>query len=107
MHGDEVVWFEEDYNAVRDGKKDHTGHSEVVTHLEMVKQSIEIPDEVRQDKDYKNRKCYYAWFSGGLDYPMNHMKTVIERTWYGKLRVVTAYFTRYINGKEVTLWTKT
>ena len=75
MKGDEVVWFEEDYNAVRDGEKEHSGHPEVATHFEVVKQSVENPHEVRQDKDYKNRKCYYAWFSGGLDYPMNHMKT--------------------------------
>ena len=37
MHGDEVVWFEEDYNAVRDGGKQHSGHPEVVTHLDVIK----------------------------------------------------------------------
>ena len=106
MSGDTVVWFQEDFEAVRDGKKGHNAHPEVVSHLHIVKQTIEHPDEVRQDRGHTNRQCFYSRFSGDSVYKNQHMKVVIEQTWYGKLRVLTAYFTQNINSGEETIWTK-
>jgi len=106
MHKESVVWFKEDFYAVLKGKKDHNQHLEVESHFDIVKQAIEEPNEVRQDKDYSNRKCYYAWFSGGRDFPNQHMKVVLEHTWYGKIRVLTAYFTSGLNSGEKTIWSK-
>lgn len=106
MDNEPVVWFEKDYVAARDGEDGHTGHSEIETHLHVIKQAIENPNEVRQDKDYPKRKCYYSWFSGGRGFPNHHMKVVLESTWYGKIRVVTAYFTLDLDTREQTIWTK-
>ena len=108
MSGSKVYWYKEDYEDVLNGAKgNHTGaHPEIQTHFEVVKQAIENPNEIRQDRGYKDRKCYYAWFSGGKNYPNQHMKVVLKRTWRGTMIVVTAYFTASINSQEVTIWTK-
>ena len=99
-----VKWFENDYNDLRDGKNGHTQHPEVVTHEHVVKRAIESANQVNQDKSHKDRKCYYAWFAGDGVYKNQHMKAVVKRSFYGKLRVTTAYFTSRINPAEVELW---
>lgn len=92
---------------MRDGKKNHTGHLEIETHFKTVREAIENPNEVRQDRNEDKRKCYYAWFSGDKDYSNQHMKVVLEHTWYGKIRVLTAYFTAFFPEGEETIWNKT
>ena len=105
MNNAEVIWYEKDYLAVRNGIG-HTGSSEVESHFETVKRTIESPNEVKKDKDYADRLCYYAWFSGDIHYPNHHMKVVIKKTWRGKLIVVTAYFTSDFKTGEQDLWSK-
>jgi len=100
-----VDWYEEDYVAVRDGQKGHSGHLEIESQFAIVKKAIENPDFVNQDKGYKNRKCYYA-ASGSIDFPNQFMKVVIEHTWYGKIKVVTAYFTENFSNSEKNIWNK-
>ncbi len=102
MEGREVVWFEEDYVAVRDGQKGHTGHLEVETYFDVIIKAVEKPNEVRSGK--KDRNCYYAWFSGDGIYQNQHMKVVIEQTWYGVYKVVTAFFTPNFGAGEQTIW---
>lgn len=104
-----VVWFEGDYEAVKNGSGAHSGgHPEIATHFNIVKKAIENPDEVKQDKAKGDRKCYYAWFSGDRRYPNMHMKVVLKQSKLsGKMYVVTAYFTSGINSGETSLWTKT
>ena len=106
MKGEKVLWFKKDFENVRDGINHSSGHPEVETHIDVIKKAIENSDEVRIDRDNQKRKCYYAWFSGDRDYPNSHMKAVIEETWYGKLTVVTAYFTQRLVANEQTIWNK-
>ena len=106
MNKDDVIWYQNDYDAVKNGNKHHA-HPEVVSHLGVIRKAIETPNEVRQDKDSSNKRCYYAWFSGDKTYPNNHMKVVIALTWYGKLKVVTAYFTNHLSSNEQTIWPNT
>gem|GEM_PF-1455599 len=105
MNKKEVVWYERDYLAVRNGIG-HTGSPEVESHFETVRQAIENPNQVKRDKDYANRFCYYAWFSGDIHYPNHHMKVVIAKNWRGKLEVVTAYFTNTFKAGEQDVWSK-
>ena len=105
MGHQEVLWYEDDYLAVKDGIG-HTGSPEVESHFETVRQAIERPDQVKKDKDHSNRLCYYAWFSGDIHYPNHHMKVVIAKNWRGKLEVVTAYFTSDFKSGEQDLWNK-
>ena len=103
----EVVWYKSDYEAVKDGgNKQHTSHPEVGTHFEVIKKAIESPDEVKQDTAYSNRKCYYAWFSGDGTYQNQHMKVVLKERFYGKVIVITAYFTPRFKEGEKTIWSK-
>lgn len=102
-----VVWYEHDYLSVKDGLNGHTGHPEVESHLHIIKSAIENPNEVRQDVDCDSNKCYYSWFAGDHEYPNNHMKVVLGRNFFGKIVVVTAYFTSYFKKGEKTIWSKT
>lgn len=102
-----VVWYRKDFESIRDGADGkHTGHPELDTHFHVIKRAIETPNEVRQDKNYPDRKCYYAWFTGDNVYKNMHMKAVLGRTFWGKLTVVTAYFTAGLSPQEQTIWTK-
>lgn len=101
-----VIWYEDDYTAVRDGKNGHSGHVEIDTHFAIVRQAIETPDFVKQDRGYKNRKCYYLAFCGGRDFPNHHMKVVLVTNLFGRIKVLTAYFTDYFPQGETTIWTK-
>ncbi|MDB5239286.1 MAG: hypothetical protein JWO00_621 [Candidatus Parcubacteria bacterium] len=95
-----VIWLKIGYEEVRDD------HPEVETHFEVVKTAIEDPHFVKLDKDYGDRNNYYAPFSGGRDYPNHHMKVVIEKGWFGKLRVITAFFVDHFKTGETIIWTK-
>ena len=103
-----VVWFKSDYEIIRDGHgESHTAsHPEVETHFEVVKKAIEATDAVKQDTAYKNRKCYYTWFTGDGTYKNQHMKVVLKERFYGKLIVITAYFTPRFKEGEITIWNR-
>lgn len=105
MNQQEVVWYEKDYLAVRDGIG-HTGSPEVESHFETVRKAIESPDQVKKDRNYANRFCYYGRFSSDMHYPNHHMKVVIAKNWRGKLEVATAYFTNTFKAGEQDLWNK-
>lgn len=107
MNQEPVVWFEEDYSAAKNGEKHHSGHPEIGTHFDVIKEAIENPDEVRQDRNEDKRKCYYARFAGDKTYTNQYMKVVLEHTWYGKIRVLTAYFTAHFPLGEETIWSRT
>ena len=100
-----VIWYESDYVAVREGLG-HTGSPEVESHFDAVKMTIEAPDQVRKDKNYPNRLCYYAIFPDDPYYPNHWMKVVLEQNRRGKLRVVTAYFTTEFKVGEEQIWKK-
>jgi hypothetical protein len=105
-----VVWYEDNYLAVRDGTDGHHAHKEVETHLHIVKQAIEDPNQVNKKVNKRGKgkgNCYYAWFSGGNAYPNHHMKAVVRKTIFGKLKVVTAYFTLSFSQGETMIWKKT
>ena len=98
LNKNEVVWFLEDYEAVRDGQKGHNQHPEVNSHIDIIQKALEEPDIVNFDKDYPKRRCYYSKFKDDGLYPSGYMKVVTQHMWYGKIRVVTAHF-RYSVGK--------
>ena len=104
MKKEKVVWFEDNYNAVLNGTDGHHQHSEVKTHLDTVRRAIELPDQVNKGP---RSRCYYAWFAGDRNYPNCHMKVVIRRMIYGKLKVVTAYFAKGFGTGETIIWSKT
>lgn len=100
MKKDRVVWYEKGYNEVK------ADHPEVETHFGVVKKAIEDSHFVKSDVDHAHRNNYYAPFSGGREYPNNHMKVVIEKGFFGKLRVITAYFVDHFKQDEVVVWSK-
>lgn len=106
LENDDVVWFLEDYEALRDGKKGHHKHPEVASHLYIIQKAIENPDIVNHDKDYPKRKCYYSKFDGDGVYPSGYMKVVIEQTWYGKIKILTAHFRSSIGNGEEKIYDK-
>ena len=100
-----MVWYKDNYEAVLSGDGHHQ-HLEVQSHITVVKRAIENPDQINKG----NRGWYYyAWFAGDRNYPNAHMKVVIRRTLlgYGRLKIVTAYFTSSFGSSEETIWTKT
>lgn len=107
MKGEKVIWYEDNYNDVKNGKNGHHQHPEVETHLNVVKQAIEHPNEVKRRQTDDSGLFYYAWYTGGKDYPNHHMKAVIRRTVFGRLKVVTAYFVLSFSQSEENIWSKT
>lgn len=106
LENNDVVWFLEDYEAVKDGKKRHNKHPEVTAHLDIIQKAIENPDIVNLDKDYPKRKCYYSKFDGNKVYPRGYMKVVTEQTWYGKIKILTAHFRPSIGKGEKNIYDK-
>ena len=86
------------------------GHSEARPDMEeyipIIRQAIENPTFVKQSVKAKKRFCYYICFVGDFSHKNMHMKVVLEGKWYGKLNVVTAFFTPDINSKEKDIWSK-
>jgi hypothetical protein len=106
MKKEDVIWYMDNYEALKNGSNEHNCHPEVETHEHIVKQAVEDPNQVNQDKGGGDRLCYYAWYTGGKDYPNSHMKVVIKRTFLGNLKIVTAYFLTSFGKSEKVIWTK-
>ncbi|HEC32942.1 MAG TPA: hypothetical protein ENI63_01625 [Candidatus Kaiserbacteria bacterium] len=81
-----VSWYRRAYKEVE------IDHPEVTSHFKELTVAVERPFCVYEDLKRSDRYCYYNVFSGDHKYPNMHMKVVIEESYFGKLRVITAYF---------------
>ena len=107
MNKNQILLYQSSYEDIVKGEHHTGGHSEAQSHFHVVKQAIENPDQINQDADYKNRKCYYVKFPGDEVYGEQFMKVVIkERRLLGRMVVVTAYFTSHIKTNETKIWSK-
>ena len=101
-----VILTQESLDAIITG----FGHSEPRPHIEKylptIKIAIEQPMFVKQSIGRSNRHCHYACYVGDYAHRNQHMKVVLEKKWYGKMEVVTAFFTPDINSKEKEIWRK-
>jgi hypothetical protein len=108
LTGGHIVWYQDSYSRYILGTGHSTARPDIGEYIDVIRQAVENPSNITEDRDYPDRTCYYLWFTGNKDYPTSpHMKVVVGKSLLWGKEIITCYFTAYAGSREKQIpWIK-